>query len=320
MSQKTAVILVNLGTPDAPTPSAVRKFLKEFLWDDRIIKRTPLWWLILNGIVLNTRPKRVAKLYESVWEDDSPIRTIGYQQQNSLQALLKDQAQVSLAMTYGQPSFNTCLDDLENKGFEKVIVLPLFPQYSATTTGAVFDQVANFIKKTRNLPEIQLIKDYHQHDSYIGALAHSIEKHWQENGKSEKLLLSFHGIPQIYVDQGDPYEQQVKNTVNKLAEKLGLAKQDYQLCFQSRFGPTQWLKPYTDKTLEEWAKNGVKSVDVVCPAFSADCLETLEEISEENKEIFLSHGGQQYSYIPALNNNELHIEMMKQILDPHLLS
>ncbi len=319
MSQKTAVILVNLGTPDAPTQSAVRKFLKEFLWDDRIIKRTPLWWLVLNGIVLNTRPKRVAKLYESIWQDDSPIRTIGYQQKNSLQTLLKDQAQVMLAMTYGQPSFKTCLNELDNNGYEKVIVLPLFPQYSATTTGAVFDQVADFIKKTRNLPEIQLIKDYHQHDMYIDALANSIEKYWLENGKSEKLLLSFHGIPQVYVNKGDPYEQQVKNTVSKLAQKLDLAEHDYQLCFQSRFGPTQWLEPYTDKTLEEWAKSGVKSVDVVCPAFSADCLETLEEISEENKEIFLSHGGEQYCYIPALNNDELHIQMMKQIIDPHLV-
>lgn len=319
MSQKTAVILVNLGTPDAPTQSAVRKFLKEFLWDDRIIKRNPMWWLVLNGIVLNTRPKRVAKLYESIWQDDSPIRTIGYQQKNSLQTLLKDQAQVMLAMTYGQPSFKTCLNELDNNGYEKVIVLPLFPQYSATTTGAVFDQVADFIKKTRNLPEIQLIKDYHQHDMYIDALANSIEKYWLENGKSEKLLLSFHGIPQVYVNKGDPYEQQVKNTVSKLAQKLDLAEHDYQLCFQSRFGPTQWLEPYTDKTLEEWAKSGVKSVDVVCPAFSADCLETLEEISEENKEIFLSHGGEQYCYIPALNNDELHIQMMKQIIDPHLV-
>ncbi len=319
MSQKTAVILVNLGTPDAPTQPAVRKFLKDFLWDDRIIKRNPVWWLVLNAIILNTRPKRVAKLYESIWQDDSPIRTIGYQQKNSLQTLLKDQAQVMLAMTYGQPSFKTCLDELNNNGFEKVIVLPLFPQYSATTTGAVFDQVADFIKKTRNIPEIQLIKDYHQHDVYIDALANSIEKHWQKNGKSEKLLLSFHGIPQVYVDKGDPYEQQVKNTVSKLAHKLDLAEQDYQLCFQSRFGPTQWLEPYTDKTLEEWAKNGVKSVDVICPAFSADCLETLEEISEENKEIFLNHGGEQYCYIPALNNDELHIQMMKQIIDPHLV-
>jgi len=318
MSQKTAIILVNLGTPDAPTKPAVRKFLKEFLWDDRIIKRNPVWWMILNGIVLNTRPKRVAKLYESIWQDDSPIRTIGYQQRDALQTLLKDKAQVMLAMTYGQPSLKGCLASLEDKNIEKVIVLPLFPQYSSTTTAAVFDQVADFIKQTRNIPEIQLIKDYHQDDRYIDALASSIEKHWQKNGKSEKLLLSFHGIPQIYVDKGDPYAQQVKNTVNKLAQKLNLADSEYQLCFQSRFGPTQWLQPYTDKTLEDWAKSGVKSVDIICPAFSADCLETLEEISEENKLLFLNNGGQQYSYIPALNNDELHIEMMKKLIEPCL--
>jgi len=318
MSQKTAIILVNLGTPDAPTKPAVRKFLKEFLWDDRIIKRNPVWWMILNGIVLNTRPKRVAKLYESIWQDDSPIRTIGYQQRDALQALLKGKAHVMLAMTYGQPSLKDCLANLEDENFEKVIVLPLFPQYSSTTTAAVFDQVADFIKQTRNLPEIQLIKDYHQDDRYIDALASSIEKHWQENGKSEKLLLSFHGIPQIYVDKGDPYAQQVKNTVNKLAQKLNLANSEYQLCFQSRFGPTQWLQPYTDKTLEDWAKSGVKSVDIICPAFSADCLETLEEISEENKLLFLNNGGQQYNYIPALNNDELHIEMMKNLIEPCL--
>jgi len=318
MSQKTAIILVNLGTPDAPTKPAVRKFLKEFLWDDRIIKRNPVWWMILNGIVLNTRPKRVAKLYESIWQDDSPIRTIGYQQRDALQTLLKDKAQVMLAMTYGQPSLKGCLASLEDKNIEKVIVLPLFPQYSSTTTAAVFDQVADFIKQTRNIPEIQLIKDYHQDDRYIDALASSIEKHWQKNGKSEKLLLTFHGIPQIYVDKGDPYAQQVKNTVNKLAQKLNLADSEYQLCFQSRFGPTQWLQPYTDKTLEDWAKSGVKSVDIICPAFSADCLETLEEISEENKLLFLNNGGQQYSYIPALNNDELHIEMMKKLIEPCL--
>ena len=318
MSQKTAIILVNLGTPDAPTKPAVRKFLKEFLWDDRIIKRNPVWWMILNGIVLNTRPKRVAKLYESIWQDDSPIRTIGYQQRDALQALLKGKAHVMLAMTYGQPSLKDCLASLEDENFEKVIVLPLFPQYSSTTTAAVFDQVADFIKQTRNLPEIQLIKDYHQDDRYIDALASSIEKHWQENGKSEKLLLSFHGIPQIYVDKGDPYAQQVKNTVNKLAQKLNLADSEYQLCFQSRFGPTQWLQPYTDKTLEDWAISGVKSVDIICPAFSADCLETLEEISEENKMLFLNNGGQQYNYIPALNNDELHIEMMKNLIEPCL--
>ena len=318
MSQKTAVILVNLGTPDAPSKSAVRRYLKEFLWDDRIIKRNPVWWMILNGIILNTRPKRVAKLYESIWQDDSPIRTIGMQQRDELQKLVQDKAKVMLAMTYGQPSLKNCLDNLNLENFDKVIVLPLFPQYSATTTAAVFDQVADFIKKTRNIPQIHLVKDYHQNEGYIEALASSIRQHWQENGKPQKLLFSFHGIPQIYVDQGDPYEEQVKNTVKKVCELLNLPESQFQLSFQSRFGPTQWLQPYTDKTLEDWAKSGIESVDVICPAFSADCLETLEEIAVENKQVFLGNGGKQYRYIPALNNNSSHIEMMDKIIKPFL--
>ncbi len=320
MSQQTAVILVNLGTPDAPTPSAVRRYLKEFLWDDRIIKRNPLWWAVLNGIILNTRPKRVAKLYKSIWQDDSPIRTIGYQQRDLLQAALKDKADVMLAMTYGQPSLKACLKSLNLSKFEKIIVLPLFPQYSATTTGAVYDQVADFIKNTRNLPQIHLIKDYHQHSAYISALTSHIQNYWQQHGKSEKLLLSFHGIPKSYVEKGDPYKKQVDLTVKSLIKSLNLSEDEYQLCFQSRFGPSQWLTPFTDETLEEWAKDGIKSVDIVCPAFSADCLETLEEIAEENKQIFLKHGGEQFRYISALNNNPQHIEMMEQIIKPLLTS
>lgn len=318
MSVKNAVILVNLGTPDAPTPKAVRRYLKEFLWDDRVIKRNPIWWMVLNGIVLTLRPKRVAKLYASIWKNDSPIRTIGFEQQEKLQALLKDHAHVELAMTYGQPALKQSLAKLNAQGFENIIVLPLYPQYSATTTAAVFDQVADFIKQNRNIPNIHLIKDYHQNHDYIDAVAEKIQKFWQENGRSEKLLFSFHGIPKIYVEKGDPYQQQVEQSVKLMVEKLGLESNDYQLCFQSRFGPTEWLQPYTDKTLEAWGKDGINSVDVVCPAFSADCLETLEEIAEENKEIFLENGGKQYRYIAALNSDDSHIEMMANLVKPFL--
>jgi ferrochelatase len=318
MSQKTAVILVNLGTPDAPTASAVRRYLKEFLWDDRVIKRNPIWWLVLNGIVLTLRPKRVAKLYESIWEGDSPIRTIGFKQQEKLQTLLKDDVHVELAMTYGNPSFETCLEKLNTQGFENIVVLPLYPQYSATTTAAIYDQVANFIKKTRDLPSIHLIKDYHQNESYIDALAKKIDAFWQEHGRAEKLLFSFHGIPKSYVEKGDPYRKQVEQSVKLLVEKLKLSESEYQLCFQSRFGPTEWLQPYTDKTLEAWGKDGIRSVDVVCPAFSADCLETLEEIAEENKEIFMENGGEQYRYIPALNESDEHVAMMAELVKPFL--
>ena len=318
MSQKTAVILVNLGTPDAPTASAVRRYLKEFLWDDRVIKRNPIWWLVLNGIVLTLRPKRVAKLYESIWEGDSPIRTIGFKQQEKLQALLTDDVHVELAMTYGNPSFETCLEKLNTQGFENIVVLPLYPQYSATTTAAIYDQVANFIKKTRDLPSIHLIKDYHQNESYIDALAKKIDAFWQEHGRAEKLLFSFHGIPKSYVEKGDPYRKQVEQSVKLLVKKLKLNESEYQLCFQSRFGPTEWLQPYTDKTLEAWGKDGIRSVDVVCPAFSADCLETLEEIAEENKEIFMENGGEQYRYIPALNESDEHVAMMAELVRPFL--
>ncbi|MFY0640240.1 MAG: ferrochelatase [Bermanella sp.] len=318
MSQKSAVILVNLGTPDAPTAKAVRRYLKEFLWDDRVIKRNPLWWLVLNGIVLTLRPKRVAKLYESIWEGDSPIRTIGYKQQEKLQSLLGDTVHVELAMTYGHPSFKHSLEKLNAQGFENIIVLPLYPQYSATTTGAIYDQVATFIKSQRNLPAIHLIKDYHKNSFYIDALAKKIEDFWQKNGRSEKLLFSFHGIPKVYVEKGDPYRAQVEKSVKLMVEKLKLKENEYQLCFQSRFGPTEWLQPYTDKTLEAWAKDGIRSVDVVCPAFSADCLETIEEIAEENKEIFIENGGEQYRYISALNDDAEHIEMMAELVKPFL--
>ena len=318
MSQKSAVILVNLGTPDAPTPKAVRRYLKQFLWDDRVIKRNPIWWLVLNGIVLTLRPKRVAKLYESIWEGDSPIRTIGFGQQKKLQILLGNETHVELAMTYGNPGFKHALEKLNMQGFENIIVLPLYPQYSATTTAAIYDQVADFIKTQRNLPAIHLIKDYHQNDLYIDALTEKIETFWQLNGRSEKLLFSFHGIPKAYVEKGDPYRAQVEKSVKLMVKKLNLQENEYQLCFQSRFGPTEWLQPYTDKTLEAWAKDGIRSVDVVCPAFSCDCLETLEEIAEENKEIFMENGGEQYRYIPALNDDDKHIHMMAELVKPFL--
>jgi len=315
MSPKTAVILVNLGTPDAPTPKAVRRYLKEFLWDDRVIKRNPIWWMVLNGIVLTLRPKKVAKLYESIWQNDSPIRTIGFEQQQKLQERLGERAHVELAMTYGNPSFKSALEKLNGDHFENIVVLPLYPQYSATTTGAIYDQVAQFITKQRDLPSIHLIKDYHTSPYYIDAQVKKIEAYWEKNGRSEKLLFSFHGIPKVYVEKGDPYQAQVIKSVKLMVEKLKLKDEDYQLCFQSRFGPTEWLQPYTDKTLEAWGKQGIKSVDVVCPAFSADCLETLEEIAEENKEIFLENGGEQYRYIEALNSDDDHIIMMQKLVE-----
>lgn len=319
---RRAVLLVNLGTPDEATAPAVRRYLKEFLWDDRVIKRNPLWWLVLNGIVLNTRPKRVAKLYQSVWKEDSPIRSIGYAQaealQNKLHSAGLEDVDVHLAMTYGKPSLRERLSGLLEEGYEHCLLLPLYPQYSATTTGAVYDQVADYLKANRNFCEVSLVKDYYRQPTYIRALAESVRSHWDKYGKAQKLLLSFHGIPKIYAEKGDPYQQQVIETADLLAKELALTADEYQVCFQSRFGPTEWLQPYTDKTLEAWGAAGIESVDAICPAFAADCLETLEEIAEENKEIFLHAGGKQYHYIPALNASAAHIDMFAEIVQQYL--
>lgn len=319
---RRAVLLVNLGTPDEATAPAVRRYLKEFLWDDRVIKRNPLWWLVLNGIVLNTRPKRVAKLYQSVWKEDSPIRSIGYAQAEALQNKLRSSGlqdvDVHLAMTYGKPSLRERLNRLLDEGYEHCLLLPLYPQYSATTTGAVYDQVADYLQANRNFCEVSLVKDYYRQPTYIRALAESIRNHWDKHGKAQKLLLSFHGIPKIYAEKGDPYQQQVIETADLLAKELALSANEYQVCFQSRFGPTEWLQPYTDKTLQAWGAAGIESVDAICPAFAADCLETLEEIAEENKEIFLHAGGKQYHYIPALNASAAHIDMFAAIVQQYL--
>lgn len=319
---RRAVLLVNLGTPDEPTAPAVRRYLKEFLWDDRVIKRNPLWWLVLNGIVLTFRPKRVAKLYQTVWQGDSPIRSIGYEQASALQEKLHSMGMkdidVHLAMTYGKPSLRERLQGLLAQGYEHCLLIPLYPQYSATTTGAIYDQVAAYLQNNRNFCEVSVVKDYYRQPAYIHALAESIRAHWQQHGKAQKLLLSFHGIPKMYVEKGDPYQQQVIETADLLAKELQLQSDEYQVCFQSRFGPTEWLQPYTDKTLEAWGAAGIESVDAICPAFAADCLETLEEIAEQNKEFFLHAGGKRYHYIPALNASPAHIDMLATIVTQYL--
>lgn len=315
-SGKIAAVLVNLGTPDAPTPSAVRRYLREFLWDDRVIKRNPLWWLILNTIVLSVRPRRVAKAYETIWKDDSPMRVIG---QNQVKALNASQTEVGplrffMAMTYGKPSLKQLMKALQDKGYDRWVILPLYPQYSATTTGAVYDVVNRYALKTRNIPEYRVIKEYHAEPGYIAVLSKSIEQHWKQNGRNERLLFSFHGIPKSYVELGDPYQQACYSTAKAVAAYLGLKESEYFVSFQSRFGPTEWLQPYTDKLLTQWGNEGVKSVDILCPAFSVDCLETLEEISEENQEVFLNAGGESFSYIPCLNDSEEHLEFLESLV------
>jgi len=321
--QKTAILLVNLGTPDQPTPAAVRRYLGEFLWDKRVIEgrglRRGFWWLVLNLIILRLRPAKVAKLYASIWEQDSPMRKILNQQVAALQLLLQQRypgcsPEVFSAMTYGSPGLTQRLKDLHADGYRRLLVLPLYPQYSATSTAPVFDQVARFQLQTRDLFDVRILKDYHDHPRYIGALAASVREQWQAEGRGDKLLLSFHGIPKSYFDQGDPYPDQCRHTARLLAAELGLEESDYLATFQSRFGPAEWVKPYTDATLQQLGKEGVAAIDVLSPAFSADCLETLEEIAVENRQLFLKAGGERYQYIAALNARPDHIELLAQLV------
>ena len=317
MSQD-AVILVNLGTPDAPTPGGVRRFLRNFLSDSRVVEIPRLIWLpILYGVILPFRPRRVAKLYQEIWlAEGSPLRVISERQQLALAERLQSQ-RVTTAMVYGGPSIADRVAELRRDGIEKILLLPLYPQYSATTTGSVYDRVANIIQSSRNIPDIAVHKDYHKHPDYIAALANSVREHWDSKGRAQRLLLSYHGIPQLCVDKGDPYYQQCIDKAHLLATALGLEASQWAVTFQSRLGKAQWLQPYTDKTLEQWGADGVESVDVLCPAFSVDCLETLEEIDGENREIFLEAGGKRFEYIPCLNDRDDHIQMMANIVAEH---
>ena len=319
---RIAILLVNLGTPDEPTAPAVRRYLKQFLSDPRVIEIPQfLWAIILNLFVLPSRPKRVAAAYASVWEGDSPIRRILAQQVEKLQSRLDGslapfEVSVHSAMTYGNPGLPDVMDSLRSEGVDHFVILPLFPQYSATSGGAVYDALTKWSLKQRNLPNYTIVKDYFAHPLYIKALADSIRRFQAVHGKPEKLMFSFHGIPQPYADKGDPYPKRCKCTAAQVAQELGLTEDEWIISFQSRFGKQEWVKPYTDVTLEEWGKAGVRSVQVVSPAFSADCLETLEELAMENRDNFINAGGKEYHYIPALNDDEAHIDLMEALAKP----
>lgn len=319
---RIAILLVNLGTPDEPTAPAVRRYLKQFLSDPRVIEIPQfLWAIILNLFVLPSRPKRVAAAYASVWKGDSPIRRILAQQVEKLQSRLDGslapfEVSVHSAMTYGNPGLPDVMDSLRSEGVDHFVILPLFPQYSATSGGAVYDAVTKWSLKQRNLPNLTIVKDYFAHPLYIKALADSIRRFQAVHGKPEKLMFSFHGIPQSYADKGDPYPKRCKCTAAQVAQELGLTEDEWIISFQSRFGKQEWVKPYTDVILEEWGKAGVRSVQVVSPAFSADCLETLEELAMENRDNFINAGGKEYHYIPALNDDEAHIDLMEALAKP----
>lgn len=318
-----AVLLANLGTPDAATPTAVARYLRQFLSDPRVIEIPQLIWaIILNLLVIPLRKKRVAHAYASIWQDgDSPMRNILKQQSQALEQRLQGQfgvfrVSVHPVMSYGQPAIPDTMTQLRAAGVEHFVVLPLFPQFSATSNAAVYDAVTHWTQAQRNLPSITILKDYFAHPAYIAALADSVRRHQAEHGVPDKLLMSFHGIPQPYADKGDPYPKRCHCTAAQLAQALGLREDQWQISFQSRFGKQEWVKPYTDVTLKSWGEQGVKSVQIISPAFSADCLETLEELSVENRETFIEAGGKSYSYIPALNTDAAHIDLLERLSKP----
>ncbi len=320
-SETLGILLTNLGTPKSAAKHDVRAYLKEFLSDQRVIKMPKLlWWPILNLIILNTRSKRSAKAYAKIWTDQgSPLLAISKQQAAALQAAFgKQQVKVVLGMRYGSPSIAQALDELRNAGATKILAFPLYPQYSATTTASTFDAITTAFERCNWLPELRFINHYHDNPAYINTLAKSVLTHWKANGRAEKLLMSFHGIPQEYFLDGDPYHCECQKTGRLLAKQLELDESQWLLTFQSRLGPKQWLKPYTDKTLKQLAKVGAKTLDIICPGFSADCLETLEEIAIDNKASFLAAGGEDYRYIDCLNASQEHISTLQKIAQSHM--
>ncbi|RCH16070.1 ferrochelatase [Klebsiella pneumoniae] len=311
-------MLANLGTPDAPTPGAVKRYLRQFLSDKRVVDTSRLlWWPLLRGVILPIRSPRVAKLYQSVWmEEGSPLMVYSRRQQQALAARLPD-TPVALGMSYGSPSLASAVDDLLAQGVEHIVVLPLYPQYSCSTVAAVWDELARILAKKRAIPGISFIRDYAEHPDYIHALAASVRASFAVHGEPDLLLLSYHGIPQRYANQGDDYPQRCRDTTRELVSALGLPPERVMMTFQSRFGREPWLTPYTDETLKMLGEKGTKHIQVLCPGFAADCLETLEEIAVQNREIFLEAGGKQYEYIPALNADAAHIEMMVNLTAPY---
>jgi len=318
---KTAILYCNLGTPDAPTASALRRYLAEFLSDARVVEIPRLLWLaILHGIILRVRPAKSAHKYASIWTSEgSPLKVWTQRQANALQATFNPSlVQVRFAMRYGSDAIPDVLDELKRQGVNRVLVLPAYPQYSATTTASVFDAVYAWGLRTRNLPELRFVNHYHDHPGYILAMAAKIQAHWAVHGRAEQLVMSFHGVPARTLQLGDPYHCECHKTARLLAEALNLRKEDYKVCFQSRFGKAKWLEPYTEPTVRQLAKDGIKSLEVVCPGFVGDCLETLEEIAMEVREAFLEDGGSQFHYIECLNDSAAWIQGMASVAMQHM--
>lgn len=316
---RVGILLINLGTPDAPTAPALRRYLKQFLSDRRVVEiPRAIWWLILNGIILNIRPRKSAEKYAQIWtQDGSPLLVHTQKQAKLLQGYLSTHIAspyaVEFGMRYGSNSIALAIEKLKARNCDRILVFPLYPQYAASSSASAMDAVWQVLQHSRNVPAIRSIKHYHDHPAYIAALAQSVRQHWAENGRPDKLIMSFHGVPRYTLNKGDPYHCECHKTGRLLAEALGLEKNQYLICFQSRFGKAEWLKPYLAATLQELGKQKLGRLDVICPGFASDCLETLEEIAMEGKATFIRSGGGELHYIPALNERESWIDAMCDI-------
>lgn len=315
------VLLVNLGTPDAPTPAAIRRYLAEFLSDPRVIEIPQwIWQVILRGFILTRRPSALVPRYKDIWLDEgSPLLVYSQAQADGVQrALAANNVRVELAMRYGNPSIDAGLDALHAAGCERILTVPLYPQYAASTTATAIDKVSAWAARRRNQPELRFIKRYQDLPAYINAMARQVQAYWQANGKPERLLLSFHGVPRSTIELGDPYHRDCMDTVAALKQRLGADGDRVHVSFQSRFGAAKWLEPYTEPTLRQWAKQGIRQVDVMCPGFLADCLETLEEIQVECRDAFVAEGGDQLRYLPCLNDSPDWIAGLTELINTHL--
>ncbi len=320
---RTGVLLVQLGTPDAPTAAALRRYLREFLGDPRVVELPRIAWApILYGFVLPLRPARSARKYAAIWTDEgSPLLVYTRRQASLLRGALGERGHavdVAFAMRYGNPSIASVLREMRSHGLDRLLVVPMYPQYSASTTATAFDAIARELQGWRAQPALRFVRDFHDDDGYVEALARRVRAHWEREGRGEQLLMSFHGVPRRVVALGDPYESQCRSTGERLAQRLRLADDEWKLTFQSRFGPAEWLQPYTAPTLVELARRGARRVDVVCPGFVADCLETLEEISIEARKSFLDAGGEAFAYVPALNDTPAFVDALAAIVERNL--
>ena len=321
--ENIGILITNLGTPDKPQRKELKIYLKEFLSDPRVIEVPKLiWQIILRAIILNLRPQKVAKLYKSIWQKEGgPLLTMLLKQKKGIEKILKKKKKnikIEIGMRYGNPNIKLGLEKLRKHSCRKILILPLYPQYCAATTGSTFDKVTEILRKWRWIPEVRFINNYFEEPLYIDCLIESIKESRRKFGKPQKLIFSYHGIPKKYLLKGDPYYCFCQKTTRLVIEKMKLKKNDYLTTFQSRFGPDEWLQPYTDKTLEELPKKGIKKIQIISPGFSSDCLETLEELGVENKEIFISSGGESYNYIKCLNDKQQHLKMLSLLIMNHI--